>query len=52
MSSDSKVSTSNDERRGMRVYEQPVDGHENKFVITEDKAYFVPTSRPRTCPER
>ncbi|MDP9438430.1 MAG: hypothetical protein M3P49_06775 [Actinomycetota bacterium] len=26
----------------MRLYDWPVEGHPNKFVITEDAAYFVP----------
>ncbi len=26
----------------MRLYERPVEGHQNKFVITEGAAYFVP----------
>ncbi len=26
----------------MKLYDQPVEGHRNKFVITEDAAYFVP----------
>ncbi len=25
----------------MRIYEQPVEDYKNKFVVTEDKAYFV-----------
>lgn len=26
----------------MRLYDRPVEGHRNKFVITEGAAYFVP----------
>ncbi len=26
----------------MRLCDRPVEGHRNKFVITEDAAYFVP----------
>lgn len=26
----------------MKLHEQPVKGYENKFVVTEDGAYFVP----------
>jgi hypothetical protein len=26
----------------MKLYEQPVDGYLNKFVVTEDEAHFVP----------
>jgi hypothetical protein len=26
----------------LRLYDRPVEGHRNKFVITEDAAYFVP----------
>ncbi len=26
----------------MELYDRPVEGHPNKFVITEDAAYFVP----------
>ena len=26
----------------MRLYDRPVEGHPNKFVITEDEAYFLP----------
>ena len=26
----------------MRLYDRPSEGHRNKFVITEDAAYFVP----------
>ncbi len=26
----------------MRLYDRPVEGQPNKFVITEDAAYFVP----------
>ncbi len=26
----------------MRLYDRPVEGHRNKFVITEDAAYFLP----------
>ena len=26
----------------MRLYDRPVEGQRNKFVITEDAAYFVP----------
>ena len=26
----------------MRLYDRPVEGHRNKFVITEDAAYFAP----------
>ena len=26
----------------MTLYDRPVEGHPNKFVITEDAAYFVP----------
>ncbi len=29
----------------MSLYDRPVEGHRNKFVITEDAAYFVP------CPD-
>ena len=29
----------------MRLYDRPVEGHRNKFVITEGAAYFVP------CPD-
>ena len=27
----------------MKLSDQPVEGHETKFVITEDAAYFVPS---------
>ncbi len=26
----------------MRLYDRPIGGHPNKFVITEDAAHFVP----------
>ncbi|CAA9265943.1 MAG: hypothetical protein AVDCRST_MAG93-2410, partial [uncultured Chloroflexia bacterium] len=26
----------------MRLYDRPVEGYRNKFVLTEDAAYFVP----------
>jgi hypothetical protein len=26
----------------LRLYDRPVEGYQNKFVITEDAAYFVP----------
>ena len=26
----------------LRLYDRPVEGHRNKFVLTEDAAYFVP----------
>jgi hypothetical protein len=26
----------------LRLYDRPVEGHRNEFVITEDAAYFVP----------
>ncbi len=35
----------------MRVYEQPVDGYEQKFVVTEDEAHFVPYYRSTDAPK-
>ena len=26
----------------MRIYKQPVEGYQNKFIITEAESYFVP----------
>jgi hypothetical protein len=26
----------------LRTYKQPVEGYENKFIITEEESYFVP----------
>jgi hypothetical protein len=34
----------------MRIYEQPLDGYEQKFVVTEDGAYFVPYYRSTDAP--
>ena len=35
----------------LKLYEQPVDGYENKFVITEDEAYFVPYPNRMEAPQ-
>lgn len=35
----------------MKLHEQPVEGYENKFVITEERAYFVPFFRGTDAPK-
>ncbi len=35
----------------MRLCDQPVDGYEQKFVVTEDEAYFVPYLREIDAPK-
>jgi hypothetical protein len=35
----------------LRLYEQPVDGHEQKFVVTEDEAYSVLYIREMDAPK-
>lgn len=34
----------------MKLYDQPVEGYLNKFVITEDNAYFIPYLRNTDAP--
>ncbi len=35
----------------MKQYEQHVEGYENKFIITEERAYFVPYTRGMAVPK-
>lgn len=35
----------------MKIYDQPIDGYTNRFVITEDRAYFVPYSSKADAPQ-
>src|SRR5215204_5324448 len=34
----------------MKLYEQPIEGYRNKFVITEDESYFVPYLKKTDAP--